>query len=118
MAELPASARRHLAAATSAQAQHTTLPAIYDQLNASGRRRVREAYVERQRGKCAHCGERLSDPAPVSVTRAWINWALFPGGEEGFLRHPVHLHHDHKTGLTIGAIHAYCNAWLWQYKRE
>lgn len=32
--------------------------------------------------------------------------------------YPVHLHHDHKTGLTIGAVHAKCNAVLWQYYGE
>lgn len=28
---------------------------------------------------------------------------------KGMLDYPVHLHHDHKTGMTIGAIHSYCN---------
>ena len=32
--------------------------------------------------------------------------------------HPIHLHHDHDTDLTIGAVHAYCNAILWEYHNE
>jgi hypothetical protein len=40
---------------------------------------------------------------------------LFP---ELFLKYPVHLHHSHVTGLTIGAVHAYCNAVLWVYHDE
>ncbi len=28
-------------------------------------------------------------------------------------RWPTHLHHDHDTGLTIGAAHGACNIWLW-----
>lgn len=41
-----------------------------------------------------------------------IDERLFP---KGFFDHPVHLHHNHDTGLTIGAIHCYCNAISWQY---
>ena len=37
---------------------------------------------------------------------------LFP---ESFFKYPVHLHHSHDTGKTIGAVHAYCNAVLWEY---
>jgi hypothetical protein len=32
------------------------------------------------------------------------------------LLHPVHLQHSHVTGLTEGAVHAFCNAVLWQYE--
>jgi hypothetical protein len=32
------------------------------------------------------------------------------------LKSPIHLQHDHDTGLTEGAVHAYCNAVLWQYE--
>jgi hypothetical protein len=41
-----------------------------------------------------------------------INARLFP---PNFFNWPVHLHHCHVTGLTIGAIHCHCNAVLWQY---
>lgn len=40
---------------------------------------------------------------------------IFP---KGFFDRPVHLHHSHDTGLTIGAVHAVCNAVLWIYHRE
>lgn len=91
------------------------LPAYYDALTRTERVRVRERYMEQQGGKCAHCGEPLEGPCADHVSRDWINWNLFP---PGFMNNQVHLHHDHKTGLTIGAIHAYCNAWLWQYRKE
>jgi hypothetical protein len=41
--------------------------------------------------------------------------SLFP---KNFLKWPVHLHHSHDTGMTIGAVHSYCNAVLWQYHNE
>jgi hypothetical protein len=34
------------------------------------------------------------------------------------LEDSVHLHHSHETGMTIGAVHARCNAVLWQYHGE
>ncbi len=94
------------------------IPAPYSKLGASRRRAVRERYVEIQEGKCFYCHEPLSEPPPLKVLLLKINWNAFPGREEGFLRHPVHLHHDHKTDLTLGAVHAYCNAVLWQHHGE
>lgn len=44
-----------------------------------------------------------------------VNMKLFP---PNFFKHPVHLHHDHQTGMTIGAVHNHCNAVLWQYYGE
>ena len=38
---------------------------------------------------------------------------IFP---ENFFDHSIHLHHDHDTGMTIGAVHAHCNAVLWEYE--
>jgi hypothetical protein len=40
---------------------------------------------------------------------------LFP---KGFLNAPVHLHHSHVTNMTLGAVHGYCNGYLWQYLGE
>lgn len=94
------------------------LPAYYDHLTRGDRVRVRERYEDEQQGKCCHCGEPLSGDPPSSITSVPIRWHLFPGGREGFLRNRVHLHHSHDTGLTIGAVHAHCNAWLWQYRKE
>ena len=48
---------------------------------------------------------------PVDYTK--INWKLFP---KFFLVHPIHLQHNHETNMTEGAVHAYCNAVMWQYE--
>lgn len=77
-------------------------------------RAVREEYAKRQNGQCMFCANPLSGNPPNSVTEKEIDWSLFPNGK-GFLRHPVHLQHDHNTNMTEGAVHAYCNAVLWQY---
>ena len=50
-----------------------------------------------------------------AVTELEIHEELFP---KNFFDHPIHLHHDHETGMTIGAVHAQCNAVLWQYHGE
>ena len=88
------------------------LPVIYDDLQPHERREVRQEYVKRQDGKCMHCGTALSNDPPHSIRVKRIDWKLFP---KQFLKHPVHLQHCHETGLTEGAVHAYCNAVLWQY---
>ncbi len=87
------------------------LPINYWKLDSQGRRVVREEYIRLQEGKCAYCHEALNSPPPKWITDIEINWSLFPGD---FLKHPVHLQHDHTTGMTEGAVHAYCNAVLWQ----
>lgn len=87
-------------------------PVDYRKLTWQERRAVREAYVNSQRGLCYHCKRPLSEPP---VWRVTINKKLFPAK---FFDYPVHLHHDHKTGMTIGAVHNYCNAELWQYYGE
>jgi hypothetical protein len=89
------------------------LPANYDSLNAAQRRAVRELYVEQQEGKCYYCSELLSVKAPERITELSVDWTLFP---PFFLKHPVHLQHNHVTGMTEGAVHAYCNAVMWQYE--
>ena len=88
------------------------LPVEYDKLSQRERRAVREQYIKQQDNLCMFCGEDLFDPPPERVTEKNINWDFFP---KGFLNAPVHLQHDHGTGLTEGAIHAYCNAVLWQH---
>ena len=54
------------------------------------------------------------DPAD-QVKAKPVDLSLFP---QAFFKYPVHLHHDHETGLTLGAVHSYCNAVLWQYLGE
>lgn len=94
-----------------------TLPQNYNALTGHQRRTVRLAYELRQGGKCYHCQADLAGPPAPHVACLPINWQLFPGGT-AFLRYKVHLHHCHSSGLTLGAVHAYCNAALWQYHGE
>lgn len=84
----------------------------YGKLMPRERRALREKYVELQGGKCLFCGELLSSPPPQRITDIGIDWNLFP---ENFLKYPVHLQHNHLTGMTEGAVHAYCNAVMWQH---
>jgi hypothetical protein len=88
------------------------LPVNYNKLHYAERRLVRLQYIEIQAGKCYYCGEDLNKPAPKRITDKSINWKLFPAN---FLQYPIHLQHDHKTGMTEGAVHNYCNAVMWQY---
>lgn len=91
------------------------LPVNYNCLTQYQRRQVREEYVRLQGGRCYYCGEFLDSNPSERVRKKRLNMQLFP---KGFLRHPVHLHHDHDTGMTIGAIHARCNGVLFQYHGE
>lgn len=86
------------------------LPVDYTKLTQAERADVREQYEYEQDGDCAYCGGSLIEEPERTET---INWLLFP---PGFLNHPVHLQHNHITGMTEGAVHAYCNAVMWQYE--
>lgn len=88
------------------------LPVDYNKLRWTERREVREQYIKEQQWKCAHCGHSLKESAPKEITDMKINWSLFP---ENFLQYPIHLQHNHTTGMTEGAVHNYCNAVMWQY---
>lgn len=91
------------------------LPVDYDGLSTGARRAVREEYVRLQGGLCYHCHEPLTGDPVAVVKNTTINAALFP---DHFFNYPVHLHHSHETGKTLGAVHARCNAFLWQYLGE
>ena len=91
------------------------LPVDYTAISSYKRRKVREEYVRIQEGKCQHCKALLSGPPAKVVSNLPIRTGLFP---VGFFTYPVHLHHNHSTGMTIGAVHNYCNAVLWQYHGE
>jgi len=93
------------------------LPVNYNDLTPEQRRDVRELYCRLQDWKCIHCNNNLMGNAADFVQKLKIDYSLFPGGV-GFLKFPIHLHHDHETGLTIGAVHARCNAVLFQYHGE
>jgi hypothetical protein len=88
------------------------LPVYYSKLSWNERRQVREQYVATQNGNCMFCNAPLSGGPPPNILKKSINLSLFP---PNFLKHPIHLQHNHSTDLTEGAVHAYCNAVLWQY---
>ena len=88
------------------------LPVDYNGLPVNEKRLVREQYIKEQDNKCMFCGEDIFTEPPERVTEKNIIWDAFP---PGFLNNPIHLQHDHFTGLTEGVVHAYCNAVLWQY---
>lgn len=88
------------------------LPAEYDKLTAKQRRQAKIEYIVLQNKKCWYCRGNLYAPPPENILKFRIDLKWFP---EGFLDTPIHLQHDHSSGLTEGAVHAYCNAVLWQY---
>lgn len=88
------------------------LPINYHRSHWTKRKQAREQYIEEQQGLCQFCQEPLNEEPCKEVLCLPINYELFP---KGMFDHPIHLHHDHKTGMTIGAVHAKCNAVLWQY---
>lgn len=91
------------------------LPTDYTKLQPFKRKVVREAYVKLQNNKCMFCNNSLDEDPPEEITKQWIDWSLF-GSKEYFLKHPIHLQHNHDTGMTEGAVHAHCNAYMWQYE--
>lgn len=44
-----------------------------------------------------------------------VDISLYP---QGFFNNPIHLQHCHKSGYTEGAVHAYCNAVMWEYDKR
>ena len=89
------------------------LPVDYTKLHYTERQKVRLQYIEEQKGLCYFCGCSLNEEAPQHIKEKNINWSLFP---QNFLQYPIHLQHNHSTGMTEGAVHNYCNAVMWQYE--
>jgi len=89
------------------------LPVVYDELEWYQRSEVREQYVKEQENKCFYCDGSLDENAPEHIKEKKLNLDLFP---PKFLSYPIHLQHDHDTGMTEGAVHSYCNAVMWQYE--
>lgn len=87
----------------------------YDDLTQPERQQLRNLYVQAQDGKCCHCQEPLDGPPAESVSGREITPDLYP---PNFFRFSVHLHHNRKTGLTVGEVHNYCNAVLWEHHGE
>jgi 5-methylcytosine-specific restriction endonuclease McrA len=91
------------------------LPIEYNKTHWKKRKLVREEYVKIQNGLCCHCGNPLEELPSELILKKKINKELFP---RNFFKYPIHLHHDHDTGMTIGSVHNKCNAILWQYEGE
>lgn len=89
------------------------LPINYETAHWSVRKKVREQYIVEQNYKCYYCNQDIFNPPPKEIRELEINWKLFP---PNFLTHPIHLQHNHDSGMTEGAVHNYCNAILWQYE--
>lgn len=87
----------------------------YSLLSSYERRLLRLKYITVQNNLCYWCNTSLDDAPPKSILDLKINWSLFPAG---FLNYPIHLQHNHDTDLTEGAVHAYCNAVMWQYHKR
>jgi hypothetical protein len=88
------------------------LPVDYTNLTTFRKRLVRAEYIKQQEGKCWYCGCSLRSEPRKDIKKLRINKKLFP---VTFFQWPIHLHHDHKTNMTIGVVHNHCNAVLWQY---
>ena len=91
------------------------LPVEYTSLTPIERREVRMQYSKLQNDCCYYCKGKLNEEPPRKIQNTKITPELYP---EGFFTHPVHLHHSHVTHMTIGAVHALCNAVLWEYEDE
>ena len=91
------------------------LPINYNILTWQQRKQVRTEYIKLQDNKCYYCGANLYDKPDETVLKKRIDKNLFP---KNFFQYSIHLHHNHNTGMTIGAVHNYCNAVLWQYHNE
>jgi hypothetical protein len=110
MPELDFTIRRAL----DALAPDVALPALYDALTPEQRRWARGEYARRQGGLCHYCRAPLAEPPPAKIQRKKLTREYPPS----FFAWTHHLHHNHQTGLTIGTVHARCNAVLWEYHNE
>lgn len=97
------------------------LPIDYENSHWTVRKAAREEYVRRQNGCCWYCLKPL-DEEPINWVASFFEpmsksfpWHLFP---PNFQKYPIHLHHSHETGESIGAVHMKCNAYLWVEKGE
>ena len=91
------------------------LPVEYNSLHFTERRAIREEYIRVQNGLCYYCNAPLSGEPSDGVAKKAVKKKLYP---EGFFNSPIHLHHSHVTGMTLGAVHCHCNAVLWEYEGE
>ena len=94
-------------------AEKMKLPINYEESSSYYRRKVKEQYCKIQNWLCWYCEHDLREKPPSFITEKKYNRKLFP---KFFLSWPIHLQHNHGTGMTEGAVHARCNAVLWQYE--
>jgi len=92
-----------------------SLPTQYKNIPANEKWIVRQQYVEQQKGMCMYCNSNLNSEPPNSILNKKIDWNRFP---DNFRKSSIHLQHCHKTGMTEGAVHMYCNAVMWQYENK
>jgi len=85
------------------------LPTNYDALTQPQRAQARRQYAKEQGGKCAHCKCSLYGDPSQEVMAYPLDEMSFP---YRFFAYPIHLHHNHMSGMTIGAVHARCNGVL------
>lgn len=91
------------------------LPINYSELTWQEKKEVRQQYITEQNNKCLFCKENIFESVPDRILKKKIDWSFFP---DNFLKYPIHLQHNHKTDKTEGAVHAYCNAVMWQYHNK
>ena len=91
------------------------LPVKYSKLDGVDRYNIRLEYIREQKNMCYYCGYTLSLGPPESIRMKKVDPGLYP---KGFFDNPIHLHHNHDTDMTLGVVHAYCNAVLWEYHNE
>lgn len=91
------------------------LPVKYDDIPRNERYLIRDQYQALQKGKCLYCQCDLDGEPDCVIASIDVNSDLFPSS---FFKHPVHLHHNHDTGMTIGIVHAHCNAVMWEFDDE
>ena len=91
------------------------LPVLYNKLNITEKRLIREEYCKIQNNLCYYCNSDLDSDPPDNILSIDVTYDFYP---KNFFEYPIHLHHNHITGLTIGAVHSYCNAILWEHENE
>jgi len=82
------------------------LPIKYSSLSGERLSAVKEAYTCLQRERCWLCGNNLWDLPKYIVENPKLMGLC---GNQLAEHSPLHLHHDHDTGLTLGVTHAECN---------
>jgi len=90
-------------------------PVNYNHITQKERAIIRREYIKLQSGKCYYCESALDGNPSILSMITVVSRELF---SKNFFDHPVHLHHSHDTGMTLGAVHCHCNAVLWQFHGE